>query len=74
MAQAEVTVESGPKAFQSVPLGIPCAGCRSLFSPARRDQRHCRASCRRLALDRRRRVAGIGGPEDRDGVSRGVFE
>ena len=41
------------KALQSVPMRS-CDGCRDSFEPARANQRHCRSSCRGLALKRRR--------------------
>jgi hypothetical protein len=34
---------------------VPCGGCGLPFEPTRRDQKHCRPGCRRLALERRRR-------------------
>jgi len=37
--------------------GILCAGCGGSFQPSRPNQRHCRPSCRVLALTRRRLVA-----------------
>jgi hypothetical protein len=43
----------GHKAFQSVPR---CLGCGSEFAPLRRNQKHFRPSCRRLALERRRKL------------------
>lgn len=38
------------KALQNV----LCAGCGRPFEPTRRNQKHCRASCRALALQKRR--------------------
>jgi hypothetical protein len=29
--------------------GIVCPGCEQQFRPSRRNQRHCRPSCRKLA-------------------------
>lgn len=49
------------KALQGVTAAILCAGCGQPFEPARKDQRHCRPSCRKRALDRRR--ADQGDPE-----------
>ena len=42
------------KALQSANAGRVCPGCGSTFRPVRRDQRYCRASCRVLALRKRR--------------------
>jgi len=33
-----------------------CRGCGRTFTPTRRTQRHCRPSCRVLALEQRRRA------------------
>jgi hypothetical protein len=44
--------ERGHNAFQSVPRR--CPGCELEFIPLRKNQRHCRPGCRRLALERRR--------------------
>ena len=46
--------DRGPKALQSVNAGRICPGCGRPFAPSRRNQRHCRPSCRVLALRRRR--------------------
>jgi hypothetical protein len=53
------------KALQSV-----CAGCRRTFTPMRSNQRHCRPSCRGLALARRRTA----NREDRDHEVCRLFE
>ncbi len=34
--------------------GATCEGCLKPFQPVRRNQRHCRPSCRRLTFDRKR--------------------
>lgn len=44
-----------------VPGGI-CEGCRKPFQPVRRNQRHCRPSCRRLTLERKRAMAEAARP------------
>lgn len=46
-----------PKALQSVPGERWCAGCGQSFTATRRNQLHCRPSCRKLALERRRAAA-----------------
>lgn len=40
--------------FQNAFPAASCAGCGRVFTPGRKDQRHCRPSCRVLALQRRR--------------------
>ena len=35
--------------------GVPCEGCRTLFTPRRLSQRFCRPACRPLAHRRRLR-------------------
>jgi hypothetical protein len=45
----------GYKALVSVPRR--CPGCEREFIALRKNQRHCRPSCRRLALERRRALA-----------------
>jgi hypothetical protein len=47
------TSDPGSKALQSV-LEPHCAGCGRPFTPVRRNQRHCRPSCRGVAFERRR--------------------
>jgi hypothetical protein len=46
------------QAFRSVPRSLlesrRCEGCEQPFTPARRSARHCRPSCRKLSLERRR--------------------
>jgi len=49
------------KAFQSVRR---CPGCALAFVPLRRNQQHCRPGCRRLALERRRRLPLLDHPGD----------
>lgn len=46
--------DRAPQALQSVNAAPICPGCDRPFRPARRNQRHCRPSCRVLALRRRR--------------------
>jgi hypothetical protein len=74
MPQAGLPVDRLGNPLQNVSAGILCAGCRGPFTPARRNQRHCRPSCRGLALVERRRARVSDEPEDRDGVTRGLFE
>lgn len=46
--------ERTPQALQGVT--VACSGCGRLFVPVRSTQRHCRPSCRVLALRRRREL------------------
>jgi hypothetical protein len=39
--------------------GMVCKGCERPFTPRRRDQRHCRPSCRKLA-ERKAEAARLG--------------
>ena len=60
------------KALQGVTPGI-CAGCGRTFTPARRNQRHCRPSCWVLAFQQRR-AQGVAEDDQGDAVTRGLFE
>jgi hypothetical protein len=51
---------------------VPTIGCRRQLEPARRNQRHCRPSCRVLALNARRQPVAV--LERGDGSVGGVFE
>lgn len=44
---------TAPKAFPTLCTGHLCKGCGNRFAPTRRNQRHCRPSCRVLAHERR---------------------
>ncbi len=46
-----------PGALPCVTSGIRCPGCGHLFSPTHWRQKHCRPSCRVLALRTRREHA-----------------
>jgi hypothetical protein len=46
------TSDLGPKALGNVSRP-ECAGCGRPFTPVRRNQRHCRPTCRGLAFERR---------------------
>jgi hypothetical protein len=60
-----------PKALQRVSAQRRCDGCGHPFEPRRRDQRHCRPTCRGLALQARRRLPLF---EDRDALARSPYE
>lgn len=51
--------EFTPKALQDVNARRICPGCGGTFRLARRDQRHCRPSCRVLALRVRRQSSAM---------------
>jgi hypothetical protein len=50
-----MTSDRASNPLQSVNTGRPCPGCGASFQPTRRNQRHCRPSCRVLAWQRRPR-------------------
>jgi hypothetical protein len=52
----------GDKAFQSVRRR--CPGCDLEFIPLRKNQKHCRPGCRRLALERRRALPLLDASEE----------
>jgi len=50
--------DRGSKALESVNPGYAtCAGCGERFAPSRRNQRHCRQSCRVRACQQRQTAA-----------------
>ena len=53
MANTQDPQDAPVKEFQSVTAPI-CPGCGQTFRPSRKNQRHCRPSCRVLALRGRR--------------------
>lgn len=50
LTDAPIAPQKRSKAF----AGATCPGCGELFTPTRPNQRHCRPSCRRRALEPRR--------------------
>ena len=55
-AYDSIGVSGGVRTLSS---GIVCAGCERPFRPNRRNQRHCRPSCRKLA-ERKAEAARLG--------------
>ena len=59
--------------FRNALLAMRCAGCDGPFTPKRKGQAHCRASCRKRALERRRAVVTTD-PDDPGDQLGGLFE
>lgn len=55
-AYDSIGISAGVRTLSS---GIVCPGCEQLFRPNRRNQRHCRPSCRKLA-ERKTQTAKLG--------------
>jgi len=52
--------DRGPQSVRTLSSGILCPGCGRAFTPARSNQRHCQAACRKRAernLESQRRQA-----------------
>ncbi len=71
MPKVAFVIDRPTKALGSVNGGRLCDGCGRPFEPRTRNARHCRPSCRVLALQARRRRPLL---DDGDALTRSPFE